>query len=193
MTVVVRYHTQSASTFMLLKYRSTNSLPLERQNELVDRLITLMEHSSTSKLASDPFALFLFHFTFMIECYSETARGPRNDVRREEKKMRGNQKTLPDLNLGALHLTLWGLDQDQLEMAFILDLVTKLRKLHDVFYRVIKDQPDPFKRHWLYVRVEEELDWFENQTTYLKSSAEAVASRAQRLIDLVSRRKPYRP
>ena len=77
------------------------------------------------------------------------------------------------------------LDQDKLQLTFILGVIARLRGRHEVFYRLVKKVPNPDERDWLYQRVDEEFDKLENQLIYFRSSIEDVSNRAQRLLDLV--------
>lgn len=81
------------------------------------------------------------------------------------------------------------LDQDKLQLTFILGVIDRLRKQHDLFYRVVRKSHSPDDRDWLFSRVDEEFDRLENQLTYFRSSIEDVSHRAQRLLDLVSNLK----
>ncbi|EFR01093.1 hypothetical protein MGYG_04097 [Nannizzia gypsea CBS 118893] len=184
MTIVTHYDVKSQSSVILLKHRSFNDLPKALKDELDDKLVDFILNPSTAALAGNPFALHLLHFNSTIQYYRRAARDPRDSVRKEEVKAHGGSSDLGEINIQRLHLTLTSLDQDKLQLNFILGVLSRLRKQHDQFYRMVKGTPDPDNRDWLYTRVEEEYDRFENQITYFKTSIEDVATRAQRLLDL---------
>ncbi|EZF22454.1 hypothetical protein H112_04656 [Trichophyton rubrum D6] len=185
MTIVTHYDVKSQSSVILLKHRSFNDLPKALKDELHDKLVDFILNPSTAALAGNPFALHLLHFNSTIQYYRRAARDPRDSVRKEEIKAHGGSSGLEEINIQRLHLTLTSLDQDKLQLNFILGVLARLRKQHDQFYRMVKGAPDVDSRDWLYTRVEEEYDRFENQITYFKTSIEDVAARAQRLLDLL--------
>ncbi|KAM5429262.1 hypothetical protein McanCB56680_007458 [Microsporum canis] len=185
MTIVTHYDVKSQSSIILLKHRSFNDLPKSLKDELHDKLIDFILDPSTASLAGNPFALHLLHFNSTIQYYRRAARDPRDSVGKEEIKAHGGSSDLGEIDIRRLHLTLTSLDQDKLQLNFILGVLSRLRKQHDQFYRMVKGTPDPDSRDWLYTRVEEEYDRFENQITYFKTSIENVATRAQRLLDLL--------
>ena len=190
MTIVTKYNVVTKSTVVLLKYRSFNDLPCKLKWELISKLKELVMEPSTQGVAESPFAISLLHFNSTAQWYRRAARDPRDSVRNEEEKAHDgshDKKTdISAINIRRLHLTMRNLDQDKLQLTFILGVIDRLRKQHDLFYRVIKKTPNPDDRDWLYLRVDEEFDRLENQLTYFRSSIEDVSNRAQRLLDLVS-------
>ncbi|KAF3479621.1 uncharacterized protein GIQ15_06597 [Arthroderma uncinatum] len=185
MTIVTHYDVKSQSSVILLKHRSFNDLPKSLKDELHDKLVDFILDPSTAALAGNPFALHLLHFNSTIQYYRRAARDPRDSVGKEEIKAHGGKSDLGEIDIRRLHLTLTSLDQDKLQLNFILGVLSRLRLQHDRFYKLVKCTPDPDNRDWLYTRVEEEYDRFENQITYFKTSIENVATRAQRLLDLL--------
>jgi hypothetical protein len=195
MTVVTKYNVASNTTVVLLKYRSFNDLPCKLKCELISKLRELVMEPSTQEVAKSPFAVSLLHFNSTAQWYRRAARDPRDSVRQEEEKahdMSKEKKNEVDaINVRRLHLTMRNLDQDRLQLTFILGVIDRLRKQHDLFYRLVRKTPNPDDRDWLYLRVEEEFDRLDNQLTYFRSSIEDVANRAQRLLDLVSHSGHY--
>jgi hypothetical protein len=191
MTVVTKYNVASNSTVVLLKYRSFNDLPCKLKCELISKLRELVMEPSTKEVAKSPFAVSLLHFNSTAQWYRRAARDPRDSVRQEEEKAHDVSKEKKNevnaINVRRLHLTMRNLDQDQLQLTFILGVIDRLRKQHDLFYRLVKKTPNPDDRDRLYLRVKEEFDRLEHQLTYFRSSIVDVANRAQRLLDLVSR------
>ncbi|KAF2458967.1 hypothetical protein BDY21DRAFT_198082 [Lineolata rhizophorae] len=185
MTIVTNYDVRNKTTVVLIKYRSFNDLPDHLKVELTDKLKELVAQPTTAALAENPFALSLFHFNSTIQYYRRAARDPRDSVRNEVRKAHQGRKQLESIDLQQLHLTLTSLDQDKVQLNFILGVIKRLRKQHDAFYKQVRKMPDLDRRDWLFYRVEEELDRFENQITYFKTSIEDVASTAQRLMDLM--------
>lgn len=182
MTVITRYDVKTAKTVVILKYRSYNDLPSSLQAELVKKLEELVSHVGTKDLVGNPFTLALFHFTSTIQYYRRGARDPRDVIRKQEEKAHSNSQ---EVDLREVHLLLGSLDQDKVQLDFILELIHRLREQHDYFYRRIKKMPDPDNRDWLYYHVKEDLDRFESHLTYLRNSVQDVAGKAQRLLDLV--------
>ncbi|WEW59164.1 hypothetical protein PRK78_004633 [Emydomyces testavorans] len=185
MTIVTHYDVKSQATVILLKYRSFNDLPRPLKIDLKDKLLDFIVNPSTATLATNPFSLHLLHFNSAIQYYRRAARDPRDSVRKEEIKAHGGEADLSEIDLRRLHLTLTSLDQDKVQLNFILGVISSLRVQHDRFYRLVKGVRDPDQHDWLYTRVEEEYARFENQITYFKTSIEDVATRAQRLLDLL--------
>ncbi|CAA9966704.1 CorA domain containing protein [Pyrenophora teres f. maculata] len=188
-TVVTKYTPATNSTIVLLKYRSYNDLTCKLKLELMSKLYELVTEPSTQEVAKSPFAISLLHFNSTAQWYRRAARDPRDSVRGEEEKAHvksEDQKNEANaINVRRLHLTMRNLDQDKVQLTFILDVIDRLRKQHDLFYRLVKKTPDQDQRDWLYLRVEEEFDRLESQLTYFRSSIEDVANRAQRLLDLL--------
>ncbi|KAL3477956.1 hypothetical protein BJX99DRAFT_115945 [Aspergillus californicus] len=185
MTIVTRYDAKTETTLALLKYRSFNDLPQRLHEELVVNLETFVRKPNTAALAKNPFILSIIHFNPTIQYYRRAAREPRDTTRDEEHRVHGATNEFAEINLHKLHLTLTSLDQDKIQMTFILGVIERLRKQHEVFQTVVKKKLNVHERDWLYFRVEEEFDRFENQMTYFKSSVEDVARRVERLLDLL--------
>lgn len=192
MTIVTRYDVESDTTVVLLKYRSWNDLPSKLKRELIAKVEELVMQPSTESIASNPFAITLLHFNSTAQWYRRAARDPRDSVRDEEEKAhiqaKGTRNEVNAIDVRTLHLTMRNLDQDKVQLTFILGVIDRLRKQHDLFYRLVKKVPAPEDRDWLSLRVDEEYDRLENQITYFRSSIEDVSNRAQRLLDLVSLR-----
>jgi hypothetical protein len=186
MTIVTRYEVKTDTTLALLKYRSFNDLPQRLHEELVENLETFVRTPNTASLAKNPFILSIIHFNPTIQYYRRAARDPRDTIRVEERRVHGATGEFARIDLPKLHLTLTSLDQDKIQMSFILGVIARLRKQHEMFQAMVKRRPTVHERDWLYFRVEEEFDRFENQMTYFKSSVEDVARRVERLLDLVS-------
>ncbi|KAL4786736.1 hypothetical protein BJX76DRAFT_365234 [Aspergillus varians] len=185
MTVVTRYDAKTDTTLALLKYRSFNDLPQRLHEELVEKLEAFVRTPNTASLAKNPFILSIIHFNPTIQYYRRAAREPRDTIRVEERQVHGVTGEFTKVDLSKLHLTLASLDQDKIQMNFILGVIMRLRKQHEVFQAVVKRKQNVHDRDWLYFRVEEEFDRFENQMTYFKSSVEDVARRVERLLDLL--------
>ncbi|KAF2189219.1 hypothetical protein K469DRAFT_683656 [Zopfia rhizophila CBS 207.26] len=189
MTIVTKYDVASDTTVVLLKYRSFNDLPCRLKRELISKVHELVMQPTTESIVSNPFAITLFHFNSTAQWYRRAARDPRDSVRNEEEKAhdqaKGNKNEVNAINVRRLHLTMRNLDQDKLQLTFILGVIDRLRKQHDLFYKLVERVPVPEDRDWLYLRVDEEFDRLENQITYFRSSIEDVSNRAQRLLDLL--------
>ncbi|KAJ4368478.1 hypothetical protein N0V83_006835 [Neocucurbitaria cava] len=189
MTILTKYIVASNSTVVLLKYRSFNDLPCKLKCELISKLSELVMEPTTAEIAKSPFAISLLHFNSTAQWYRRAARDPRDSVRMEEEKAhvvsKQKKNEINAINVRRLHLTMRNLEQDKLQLTFILGVLDRLRKQHDLFYRLVKKSPASDDRDWLYLRVEEEYDRLENQLTYFRSSIEDVSHRAQRLLDLL--------
>ncbi|KAJ5964883.1 uncharacterized protein N7479_004759 [Penicillium vulpinum] len=185
MTIVTRYDAKTDTTLALLKYRSFNDLPQRLHEELVDNLETFVRTPNTASLAKNPFIPSIIHFNPTIQYYRRAARDPRDTIRAEERRVLDTAGEHSRTDLPKLYLTLTSLDQDKIQMNFILGVIERLRKQHEVFQAIVKRKPDVQDRDLLYFRVEEELDRFENQMTYFKSSVEDIARRVERLLDLL--------
>ena len=174
---------------MLFKYRSFNQLPSRLKRELAQQVKNFVMEETTQAVAENPVAPALSHFTAAVQWYRRAARDPRDTVRREEEKIHApgqlNHGKEVDKVVKDLHLTMRSLDMDTLQLNFMLDVIYRLRRQHDIFYSVIKGQENPMARDWLYFRVEDELNRLENHITYMRSLTEDVCKRAQRLLDLV--------
>lgn len=192
MTIVTKYDVATESTVVLLKYRSFNDLPIKLKCDLISKLKELVDQPSTEQIAHNPFAVSLLHFNCTAQWYRRAARDPRDSVRHEEEKAHDiakNEKKKNEveaINVRRLHLTMRNLDQDKLQLTQIIGTIKSLRKQHESFYRLVKKNPAPEERDWLYLRVEEEYDRLDDQLHYLRASIEDVCGRAQRLLDLVS-------
>lgn len=187
MTIVTRYDVKTGSTLILLKYRSFNDLTERLKRELTQKLKLFVQDPKTASLTIDPFALPLWHFHVTIQYFRRAARLPRDIIREQEVKAHDSFDELTGMSLQTLHLALGSLDQDKMQMAFLIDTIRRLRVQHELFYRLVRDESNPDRRAWVYHRVREELDRYECQLEYFKSSAADVAGKGQRLLDLVSR------
>ncbi|KAI9376641.1 hypothetical protein BJX61DRAFT_152413 [Aspergillus egyptiacus] len=185
MTIVTRYDAKTDTTVALLKYRSYNDLPQRLHEELVDNLEAFVRQPNAASLVRNPFILSIIHFNPTIQYYRRAAREPRDTTRDEERRVHGSTGEFARIDLPKLHLTLTSLDQDKIQMNFILGVISRLRKQHELFQTIVKGKSNAHERDWLYFRVEEEFDRFENQMTYFKSSVEDVARRVERLLDLL--------
>ncbi|PVH94309.1 hypothetical protein DM02DRAFT_693534 [Periconia macrospinosa] len=176
MTIITKYDVASDTTIVLLKYRSFNDLTSKLKRELISKVHELVMQPTTESIASNPFAITLLHFNSTAQWYRRAARDPRDRVRSEEEKAhdqaKGNKNEINAINVRRLHLTMRNLDQDKLQLTFILGVIGRLLSM-------------PEDRDWLYLRVDEEFDRLENQITYFRSSIEDVSNRAQRLLDLL--------
>lgn len=181
---------------MIFKYRSFNELPTELKRELVQKVKDFVMDQSAQLVAGNPVAPFLSHLFTTLQWYRRAARDPRDNVRREEEKVhepgRRESKEVDGI-VGRLHLSMRSLDQDILQLGFILDVIGRLRKQHDIFYTVIKKKPETSDRDWLYFRVDDELDRLENHIIYMRSLTSDVRKRAQRLLELVSEPRDSQP
>ena len=189
-TAITKYDVANQSTLVILKYRAFNDLPDRLKREQVRKLQEFVEQTSTAAVASNPFAIPLLLFNSSVQWYRRAARDPRDAVRLEEEKAHDNamksEDEREDIDLRRLHLTIRSLDQDKVQLSFILGVISRLRKQHDLFYTMVRKVPDPIERDGLFLRVDEEFDRLENQIKYFRSSIEDVSNRAQRLLNLVS-------
>ncbi|PSN67407.1 hypothetical protein BS50DRAFT_494021 [Corynespora cassiicola Philippines] len=189
MTIVTKYNVATNTTVVILKYRSFNDLPCRLKQELIEKVEELVQQPSTRFIASNPFAISLLHFNSTAQWYRRAARDPRDSVRIEEEKAheqaREKKNEVNAINVRRLHLTMRNLDQDKVQLTFILGVIDRLRKQHDLFYRLVRRQRTLEDRDWLFLRVDEEFDRLENQIIYFRSSIEDVSNRAQRLLDLL--------
>ncbi|KAF2796365.1 hypothetical protein K505DRAFT_348013 [Melanomma pulvis-pyrius CBS 109.77] len=189
MTIVTKYNVVSNTTVVLLKYRSFNDLPCKLKIELIAKVEELVMQPSTKLIVDNPFAICLFHFNSTAQWYRRAARDPRDSVRLEEEKAhdqgKGKKNEVNAINVRRLHLAVRNLDQDRLQLKFILGVIERLRKNHELFYLLVRKVPNPEDRDWLYLRVDEEFDRLENQIAYSSSSIEDVSNRAERLLTLL--------
>lgn len=185
MTIVTRYDARSQSTLVLLKYRSFNDLPQRLHEELVDNLQAFVREPTTAALVKNPFITSVMHFNPTIQYFRRAAREPRDTIRDEEARVHGGMDEFARIDLHKLHLTLTSLDQDKIQMSFILGVIARLRIQHETFQTLVEGKAGVPERDWLYFRMEEEFDRFENQIAYFKSSVEDVARRVERLLELV--------
>ena len=188
-TALTKYNIATHSTLVILKYRSFNDLPDRLKREQVKKLREFVDQTSTAMVASNPFAISLLLFNSSVQWYRRAARDPRDAVRLEEEKAHENamkgEDEREEIDLRQLHLTIRSLDQDKVQLSFILGVIARLRKQQDIFYSIVYKQPDPVQRDGLYLRVDEEFDRLENQIKYFRSSIEDVSNRAERLLNLV--------
>ncbi|KAH8594396.1 hypothetical protein B0O99DRAFT_652681 [Bisporella sp. PMI_857] len=182
-TIITRYDVKARKTFVLLKYRSFNDLADVLKQELVEKLEEFIYAPSTKSTIADPFIPSILHFSSTIQYYRRAAREPRDGIRREERKAH-NPATLHEIDLQRVHLNLASLDQDKIQLTFILGVITRLQRQHDEFYRLVMKQPNLEDRPWLWTRVEEEYDRFTNHISYCRDSVVDVAARADRLMNL---------
>ncbi|PYH81145.1 hypothetical protein BO82DRAFT_336719 [Aspergillus uvarum CBS 121591] len=185
MTIVTRYDARSQSTLVLLKYRSFNDLPQRLHEELVENLQAFVREPTTAALVKNPFITSVMHFNPTIQYFRRAAREPRDTIRDEEARVHGGMDEFARIDLHKLHLTLTSLDQDKIQMSFILGVIARLRIQHETFQTLVEGKASVPERDWLYFRMEEEFDRFENQIAYFKSSVEDVARRVERLLELL--------
>lgn len=183
-TIVTRYHVKTRKTFVLLKYRSFNDITDILKQELVQKVKEFVMTPSTASAVADPFTPSILHFNSTIQYYRRAAREPRDNIRREETKAH-RPDTLQDIDIRHIHLNLASLEQDKIQLTCILGVIARLRRQHDLFYRMVEHESDPDKRHWLWTRVEEKYDSFESHIEYMKDSILDVVARADRLMTLV--------
>ena len=186
MTIVTRYDVKAQSTLVLLKYRSYNDLTDRLKRELVQRLEHFVHELETNTLDMDPFALSLWHFNATIQYFRRAARLPRDAIRQEEIRAHESAHNLHEMNLRGLHLALGSLDQDKIQLAFLLDIVQRLRAKHQLFHECFAEEQEPNKRSRVYYRVQEELERYACQLGYFRSSVEEVSGKVQCLLNLVS-------
>lgn len=186
MTIVTRHCLRTRTTVYLLKYRSFNDLPGLLHDELVQNLEAFVRSSHAQELVQNPFVLSTLHFGPTIQYYRRAAREPRDSIRDVEQRVHGGSEEVERVDLRKLHLTLGSLDQDRIQMSFILEVIGRLRRHHDQSQSIIRARYGgrPGK-NWVGCRVEEELDRFENQMQYFRSSNEDVARRVERLVELL--------
>jgi hypothetical protein len=191
MTIITKHDVATKSTVVLLKYRSFNDLANKLKSDLVSKLEELVRRPNTQDIAANPFAVSMLHFSCTAQWYRRAARDPRDSVRIEEEKAhvlsKQQKNELKAINVRRLHLTMRNLDQDKLQLTQIIGTIRSLRKQHEWYQKFVLKMPAEEDRDWLYTRVDEELDRFEDQLKYLRASIEDVCGRAQRLLDLVSR------
>lgn len=187
-SVVTHYDTQTGSTFVLLKYRSYNDLPQLLFKKLKSKLIAFVKDEGSTGTALNPIALCLFHFGLVIQEYRRGARDPRDTIRNQEDNVHKKRKTTQQdgiVDLKTLHRTLGSLDQNIVQLDFILDLITRLRRLNRNLHPIMKGMGTEAERHRLNDRVEHRLERYECHVTYIRNGQREVASKAERLIHLV--------
>ncbi|KAJ4407220.1 hypothetical protein N0V91_004103 [Didymella pomorum] len=188
MTIITKHDVATKSTVVLLKYRSFNDLANKLKSDLVSKLEELVRRPNTQDIAANPFAVSMLHFSCTAQWYRRAARDPRDSVRIEEEKAhvlsKQQKNELKAINVRRLHLTMRNLDQDKLQLTQIIGTIRSLRKQHEWYQKFVLKMPAEEDRDWLYTRVDEELDRFEDQLKYLRASIEDVCGRAQRLLDL---------
>ncbi|KAF1842615.1 uncharacterized protein K460DRAFT_380436 [Cucurbitaria berberidis CBS 394.84] len=189
MNIVTKYDVPIKSTIVVLKYRSFNDLACKLKGGLISKLHELVMEPSTREVAKSPFAVSLLHFNATAQWYRRAARDPGDSLRKEEEKIHdgpeNNENEVNAIIVRRLHLTMRNLDQDKLQLTFILGVIDSLRKQHDLFYRLVRKSPNPDDRDWLFLSVNGELDRIGNQLTYTGSSIEGVCHGTQRLLDLL--------
>ncbi|RKU41448.1 hypothetical protein DL546_001905 [Coniochaeta pulveracea] len=187
MTVVTRHCLRTRTTVYLLKYRSFNDLPGLLQDELVQNIEAFVRSPRARELVRNPFVLSTLHFGPTIQYYRRAARGPRDSIRDEEQRVHGMGAEVERVSLQKLHLTLGSLDQDRIQMSFILEVIGRLQRHHEQFQSIIRagDGGKEAISRGVCCRVEEELDRFENQMLYFRSSNEDVARRIERPVQLL--------
>jgi hypothetical protein len=186
MTIVTRHCLRTRTTLYLIKYRSFNDLPGLLHDELVQNLEAFVRSPRAKDLVQNPFVLSILHFGPTIQYYRRAAREPRDTARDEEVRVHSGNEAIERVDLQKLHLTLTSLDQDKIQMNFILEVIGRLRRQHELFQSLVRAM-DGGKggKDWVCGRVDEELDRFENQMNYFRSSNEDVARRVERLLDLL--------
>ncbi|KAF2636939.1 hypothetical protein P280DRAFT_408555, partial [Massarina eburnea CBS 473.64] len=75
---------------------------------------------------------------------------------------KGKRNEVDAINMQRLHLMRRDLDQDKVQLTFILEVIGRLRRQRNRFYRLARRVLVPEDRDWLYIRVGEELDRLEN-------------------------------
>ncbi|CAJ2514201.1 Uu.00g023200.m01.CDS01 [Anthostomella pinea] len=95
----------------------------------------------TQILARDPIAVSLWHFNVTIQYYSRAARIPRVTVRAQEQKA---HEDVNHMELRLLQFALDSLNQDQIQMSFLLDTISRIRTQHRLLYSLLKDA-DPHR------------------------------------------------
>jgi hypothetical protein len=187
MTIVTRHCLRTRTTVYLLKYRSFNDLPGLLQDELVQNLEAFVRSPRAQELVQNPFVLSTLHFGPTIQYYRRAAREPRDSIRDEEKRVHGGSNEVERVSLQKLHLTLGSLDQDRIQMSFILEVIGRLQRHHEQFQSIVRarDGGKEARGRGVCCRVVEELDRFENQMQYFRSSNEDVARRIERLVELL--------
>ena len=192
-TIITRYHFPTRTTFVLLKYRSFNDLVDGLKQEIVRTVDEFIHHPSTARAISDPFMIGVLHFFPIIQYYRRAARGPRDMVRTEEEKVHSPEKS-KDIDIRKLHKTLASLDQDVVQLTFILDLIKRLRAEHQIFWTQMRSIGSATTEQALSSVIEEslldavsrEFDKYENYVTYFRESIREVKGKTERLMDLVS-------
>lgn len=183
----IQYDIQSQTTTVIIKLRSFNNLVDSLKDELLLKLYQFVQQKTTQAIASDPLAVTIMYIQATAQWYRRAARGPRDTVRKEEEKAhvvrtgRGEESQI----IRRLHFTMRNLDQDKLQLKFIIDTIRHLLAEHDRFYTLIKNNKGLDDRDWVFSRVDEELRRLVNHIVYQVSLIEDVASRAERLLSLV--------
>lgn len=182
----IKYNIHSQTTTVIIKLRSFNNLVDSLKDELLLKLHHFVKQKTTQAITSDPLAVTIMYIQATAQWYRRAARGPRDTVRKEEEKahavsMGGEESQI----IRRLHFTMRNLDQDKLQLKFIIDTINHLLAEHDRFYTLIKDNKGLDDRDWVFSRVDEELRRLVNHIVYQVSLIEDVANRANRLLSLV--------
>jgi len=184
----IQYNIIAQTTTVIIKLRSFNNLVDSLKDELLLKLSNFVKQKTTQAIASDPLAVTIMYIQATAQWYRRAARGPRDTVRKEEEKAhvgrKGEGKEAKIIR--RLHFTMRNLDQDKLQLKFIIDIIRHLLSEHDRFYTIIKNSKSLDNRDWVFSKVDEELRRLDNHISYQVALIGDVANRADRLLSLVS-------
>lgn len=183
-TIVTRYHFPTQTVFALVKYRSFSDLANGLKQELFRGLDSFIHHPSTSETVADPFVIGTLHFFLIIQYYRRAARGPRDVIRDEERKVHDLVRS-KELDIRRLHLTLTSLDQDNIQLTFILGLVDRLKREHNDFSENLRRRLGSKYSDALGLEVKHELEKLQNYVRYFRDLIKDVAHKTERIMNLV--------
>ncbi|KAL2192216.1 hypothetical protein P885DRAFT_48206 [Corynascus similis CBS 632.67] len=172
-TMYIQYNIITQTTTVIIKLRSFNNLVDSLKDELLLKLSNFVKQKTTQAIASDPLAVTIMYIQATAQWYRRAARGPRDTVRKEEEKAhvgrKGEGKEAKIIR--RLHFTMRNLDQDKLQLKFIIDIIRHFKSLNN--------------RDWVFSKVDEELRRLDNHISYQVALIGDVANRAERLLSLI--------
>lgn len=186
---MTHYEPQTQKSVVILKYRGFNDLATSLQKELKSRLRQFVEDDNATKGFNNPVGLALFHFGPVIQYYRRGARDPRDTIRKQEEiahQPRERARGFQEIDIKALHLTLGSLDQNIVQLKFLLDLIKRLRSMHESLNTDLAEMRSTQGTYdkCLSRRVEHELERFESHIAYIRDGQKESARKAHRLMDL---------
>ena len=153
----IQYNIQAQTTTVICKLRSFNNLVDGLKDELLAKLYHFVAQKTTGTIASDPLAVTILYIQATAQWYRRAMRGPRDTVRKEEEKAHDVRKRNGEESqiIRRLHFTMRNLDQDKLQLRFIIDIIEHLLKEHDRFYTLVRKSGSSDDRDMVFSRVDE--------------------------------------